>query len=240
MFGRYRIQRMVRKIVQLLDGRAKPPIDFGAFRRITPISRDFGFDRGQPIDRYYIEKFLLENSARIKGRILEIGDNTYTLRFGGTTVTSSDVFNCKADTPGTTISGCLTCCDLSIPDSSFDCIIITQTLQFIYDVRAVVQTLHRILKPGGCVLATMAGISQISRYDMDQWGECWRFTDFSAKRLFEEFFAPQDIITETYGNVLTSISFLHGLAAGELNPEDLDAVDPDYQMLISVCAQKPV
>ena len=238
MFGSYRIQRMIRKIVQLLDGNPKPPLDLGIFRRITPISRDFGFDRGQPIDRYYIEAFLAKHHAHIAGRVLEIGDNTYTRQFGGSAVTGSDVFNYKADTPGTTLSGDLASCENTIADNSFDCIILTQTLQFIYDVRSVAQTLHRILKPGGHVLVTMAGISQISRYDMDQWGECWRFTDFSAKRLFGEFFNAQDIAVKTYGNVLTSISFLHGLATHELNPEDLDAVDPDYQLLISVCARK--
>lgn len=238
MFGKYRIQRMVRKIVQLLDGKAKPPLDFGDFRRITPISREFGFDRGQPIDRYYIESFLHSNSSHINGNVLEIGDNTYTKQFGGDKVLTSDVFNFKEDTPGTTLSGCLTSCKEQIPDNSFDCVIFTQTLQFIYDIRQAAHTLHRILKPGGHLLATMAGISQISRFDMDQWGECWRFTNLSATKLFEEFFTPQNITVKTYGNVLTSISFLHGLATHELFPEDLDAVDPDYQMLISVRAQK--
>jgi hypothetical protein len=35
-----------------------PPIEFGSFRRLTPISRLWGSDRGQPIDRRYIETSL--------------------------------------------------------------------------------------------------------------------------------------------------------------------------------------
>jgi SAM-dependent methyltransferase len=238
MFGKYRLQRLVRKIVQLLDGKAVPPIDFGAFRRITPISRDFGYDRGQPIDRYYIEGFLRDNSAAIAGRVLEIGDDRYTRQFGGDKVTRSDVLNYQADIPGTTIRCDLASCREAIADNSFDCVIITQAIQMIYDVHAVARSLQRILKPGGCVLATTAGISQISRFDMDQWGEYWHFTDRSARRLFEEAFTPENVDVRTFGNVLASISFLHGLASRELFPEDLDAVDRDYQLIIAVRAKK--
>jgi SAM-dependent methyltransferase len=228
----------MRKLTQLLDGQAKPPVDFGVFRRITPISRDFGFDRGQPIDRYYIEKFLEEHQAHVRGRVLEIGEDTYTRRFGGDRVTASDIFHVKATCPGATLHGDLASRQGTIADDSFDCIIITQTLQFIYEIRAAVGNLHRILKPGGHVLATIAGISQISRFDMDQWGEYWRLTDLGARRLFEESFAPGDVAVRAYGNVLVSLAFLHGLAAQDVFPEDLEAVDPDYQMLISICAKK--
>jgi len=238
MFGKYRLQRLVRKIEQALDGKAAPPIDFGAFRRITPISRDFGYDRGQPIDRHYIEGFLLRNSADIRGDVLEIGDDRYTKQFGSERVTKSDILNYQRGAPGTTIHCDLSACQDVIADNSFDCVIITQTIQMIYDVHAVGRALYRILKPGGRVLATMAGISQISRYDMDQWGEYWHFTDLSARRLFEESFTPGNIDVATYGNVLASISFLHGLASRELFPEDLDAVDRDYQMIVAVRAQK--
>ena len=100
----------------------------------------------------------------------------------------------------------LTCAD-HIPSNSFDCFILTQTLQFIYDVRAALKTLHRILKPGGVVLATLAGISQIAN---DQWGDyqCWSFTALSARQLFEEAFLTENIKVETYGNVLAATAFL--------------------------------
>ena len=50
-----------------------------------------------------------------------------------------------------------------IPADAFDCIILTQTLHLIFDVRAAVATVRRILAPGGVVLATVPGISQVDR-----------------------------------------------------------------------------
>src|ERR1044071_606160 len=73
-----------------------PPVGsvgFGALRRLTPISREFGLDRGQPIDRYYVEDFLERNAADIRGRVLEVGDDRYTRKFGGGRVSRSDVLH---------------------------------------------------------------------------------------------------------------------------------------------------
>jgi SAM-dependent methyltransferase len=112
-------------------------------------------------------------------------------------------------------------------------------LQFIYDVRAAIRHLHRILKPSGVLLATFPGISQISRYDMDRWGDYWRFTTLSARRLLEEVFPPGNVTVRAYGNVLAAVAFLHGLSAEELRREELDYHDPDYELIITVRAVKP-
>jgi len=217
-----------------------PPVgwvQFGSLRRLQPVSRVFGFDRGQCIDRYYIENFLARYAQDIHGSVLEVANNAYTMRYGGARVTQSDVLHVKEDNPRATIVADLSSSN-SIPSNNFDCIIFTQTLQFIYDSRAAVLTLHRILKPGGVLLATMAGISQISRYDMDRWGDYWRFTSLSARRLFEKVFLPADVTVRSYGNVLTANAFLHGLATEELRQQELDYDDPDYELLITVRAVK--
>jgi ubiquinone/menaquinone biosynthesis C-methylase UbiE len=132
----------------------------------------------------------------------------------------------------------LTCAD-HIPSDTFDCILLTQTLQFIYDVRAALKTLYRILKPAGILLATFPGISQISRYDMERWGDHWRFTSLSSRRLFAEVFPSARVTVEAHGSVLTALAFLHGLAMEELRQEELDARDPDYEVVITVRAVKP-
>ncbi|MDR7543841.1 MAG: methyltransferase domain-containing protein [Armatimonadota bacterium] len=212
-------------------------VEFGGLRRTTPVSRAFGFDRGQPVDRFYIERFLAEHAADVRGRVLEIGDNAYTVRFGGTKVLHSDVLTADASSPGATLVGDLTRSD-GLPVAVYDCIIVTQTLQFIYDVHAAVRTLERLLKPGGVVLATLPGISQISRYDMDRWGEYWRFTSRSARRVFEEVFPAEAVVVRAYGNVLAATGFLHGVAAEELNEGELLVVDPDYELVICVRAEK--
>jgi SAM-dependent methyltransferase len=212
-------------------------VPFRKLRRVTPVSRIFGFDRGLPIDRYYIEGFLSANRSDIRGRVLEISENKYTGMFGDDRVRQSDVLHVCEGNPDATIITDLTSAS-AISSDSFDTVIITQTLHLIYELRPTIRTLHRILKPGGTVLATLPGISQISRYDMDRWGDCWRFTTFSARKLFEEVFTPADINIECYGNVLAANGFLHGLAVEDLRSEELEYKDHDYELLIGVRAVK--
>lgn len=208
-------------------------LNLGSLRRVEPISRNWGFDRGQPIDRYYIENFLALHADDIRGRVLEIKDDTYTRRYGGGRVTRSDVLDIVRDNPRATIVADLTSAD-QIPSDAFDCVILTQTLQYIYDVRAAVRTLHRILKAGGVLLATLPGISQTA----DQ-GWCWRFTSLSARRLFEESFPASILRIEAFGNVLAAVSFLRGLAVKELRQDELDHHDPEYAIAMAVRAVKP-
>ncbi|WP_460208282.1 glycosyltransferase [Scytonema sp. NUACC21] len=217
-----------------------PPVGmvkFGDLRRVTPLSRVFGFDRGLPIDRYYIEKFLATQADDIRGRVLEIGDNFYTRKFGGERVTKSDVLHVVEGNPDATIVGDLTNADL-IPSDTFDCLVLTQTLHLIYDVQSALKTIERILKPGGIALITFPGISQIC---IDEWKDywCWGFTHLSAQRLFEEVFPKTNLTLQIHGNVLAATAFLQGIAAQELRKEELDSCDPSYQVLITVRAMKP-
>jgi SAM-dependent methyltransferase len=233
------MQRWLRIRKQRFD--CRPPVGwvkFGSLRRIKPISIIFGFDRGLCIDRYYIEKFLSEHISDIKGHVLEIGDSAYTRKFGGDKVSKSDVLHVVDGNPNATIVADLTR-DGNVPANTFDCIIFTQTLPFIYDVKAAIRNLYRILKPRGVLLVTFSGISQISRYDMDRWGDYWRFTTLSARKVFGEVFSDNNIQVTSYGNVLVAVSFLHGLASEELRQEELDYHDPDYEVLITVRAVKP-
>lgn len=204
-------------------------------RRTTPVSRSFGFDRGKPIDRHYIEQFLADQSQLICGRVLEIGDSGYTRRFGQDRVLRSDVLHAVAGNSQATIVGDLAS-GAGIPRDAFDCIILTQTLPFIYDCRAAIRNVYAALNPGGAVLATMPCICQISRYDMDRWGDYWRFTDLSARKLFAEHFDESGIAVQTFGNVLTATAFLQGLATEDLTAAELAAHDPDYPMVVAVRA----
>ncbi len=209
----------------------------GSMRRLTPISSRFGFDRGLPIDRYYIEGFLKSSSRDIYGRVMEVGESTYTQRFGGKAVKRAEVLHAVAGNPEATLVGDLSS-GVGIPQSAFDCMILTQTLPFIFDLQGAVRNTYRALKPGGVVLATVPGISQISRYDMDRWGDFWRFTPMSAMRLFQQVFPRQDVSVHSYGNVLTAVAFLHGLAAQELRPGELAYNDQDYPVIITIRARK--
>jgi glycosyltransferase involved in cell wall biosynthesis len=214
------------------------PVRFGSLRRLSPVSSQFGWDRGGlPVDRYYIEGFLARYANDIGGRVLECRDDGYTRRFGGDRVTRADVLHPTADNPKATIVADLARPD-ELPAEAFDCIVLTQVLPFIPDVPAAVRTLHRMLRPGGVLLATMPGISQIVRYDMDRWGDYWRFTSLSARRLFECGFPDGDVRVEAHGNVLAATAFLQGISSAELRPAELDHRDPDYEVLITVRAVK--
>ena len=219
-----------------------PPIgaiDFGDLRRLKPFDKNFGYGRGLPVDRYYIEAFLTQHRLDIAGRVLEIAAPLYTRKFGDDRVTQSDVLDFDLHKPGVTIIADLTDAH-QIPSDTFDCIIITQTLQLIFEVKAAIQTCHRILKPGGILLATLPGCSQVVHPNiLEGWEDYWRFTDKAAQRIFAEVFPPEQILVQTFGNVMTVTAFLYGLAAGELSPETLDYHDPDYQVSIGVKAVKP-
>jgi len=221
-----------------LPGLAPRPVRFGSLRRLTPVSRKFGWDRGGlPVDRYYIERFLAQNARDIAGHVLEVRDDGYTRKFGGERVVRADVLHPVPGNPKATIVADLTQAE-QIPGDTFDCIVLTQVLPFIPDVQAAIRTLHRILRPGGVVLATMPGISQIVRYDMDRWGDYWRFTSLSARRLFECAFPQGEVRVESHGNVLVATAFLQGLSSRDLRSEELEYHDPDYEVLITVRATK--
>ena len=212
-------------------------VDFGDLRRTAPISRKFGVDRGLPVDRFYVERFLDAHAPEIRGQVLEIGEDVYTRRFGGARVTGNDVLHVQEGNPIATIVG-----DLAdaphIPDERFDAIILTQTLHLIFDPPAAVRTLHRILKPGGTLLVTVPGLTPVATKTL--WGPTWHysFTENSIRRLLAAQFDPADCEFETHGNVLVAVAFLHGLATEDLREDELNVVDPDYPVILTAVARK--
>lgn len=201
----------------------------------TPISNDFGLSRGTPIDRYYIESFLQENNTDIRGVVLEIAENAYTKQFNHG-VTSFEVLHVDESNRKATIIGDLTQPE-SLPEKMVDCFICTQTLNFVFDIRRAIGGCFRLLKDGGVFLGTVSGISQISRYDMNRWGDYWRFTDLSLKRLFAEYFREANIVVQTFGNVFAAKALLEGIAIEDIEDKSLLNVnDPDYQVTLGIRA----
>jgi SAM-dependent methyltransferase len=223
---------------EVLQPPAVGGVNFGDLRSVAPFSRHWGFDRGLPIDRYFIESFLQRCSVDIRGRVLEIGDATYTKRFGQGRVERSDVLHISGNSASATIVGDLADGE-NIPSNVFDCLVITQTLQFVYDFHAAMRTLYRALAPGGVLLLTVPGISQTTDKDWrDSW--FWTFTPLSVRRIAAEVFPEGDFTVEVFGNVLAATSFLYGLAAQELGREELAVQDSDYAVTIALRAVKPL
>jgi SAM-dependent methyltransferase len=219
-----------------VDWRSRRPLDLGDLRRVTPVDTNWGFERGTPIDRVYVERFIEANAADIRGRVLEVAAPDYTTRFGQG-VTAMDILMAEEGNPEATIVADLTDAP-HIPSDTFDCAIVTQTLQFVYDVRAALSTLHRILAPNGVLLATVPGLTKISPKEDATYGEWWHYTGRSARRLAEEAFGEGNVRVETYGNVLTASAFLYGLAESDLRQTDLDAKDPLFEVIVGLRAEK--
>lgn len=224
-------------------GRARALLGY----RTVPVSREYGFDRGLPVDRYYIEDFLRRFAGHpgyaegaLAGRVLEIGGRDYADRFVSPQREGEvhvDVLHADAANPEATIVGDVTAPGV-LPAGTFDCIICTQTLQVLWDVPAALQNLADALAPGGVLLATVPGISAAMTPDRDQWGDWWRFTSSSVRRLAEAAFPGGQVHVEAYGNVLTATSFLHGISVQELRPGELELRDPAYEVVIALRAVK--
>ena len=245
--------------------RLRGPLWLGPLRRVTPVSPNFGFERGTPVDRYYIAEFFDRHADRIRGRVLEVGERLYARERGAfsarqrkeppppvrSTVTSVDVLDLSESNPEATVVADLGAEDAGLPAGAFDCIICTQTLQFVYDVRAAIRNLHRALAPGGSLLMTVPGISQISAAEVivsptltaADYGEAdlldyWRLTPASAAALCAEEFGAHEVTVESYGNVLTAVALLHGLTVEDLRPGELAHGDPGYPVIVGICATK--
>jgi SAM-dependent methyltransferase len=217
--------------------RKRVTVNFPDMTRAVPVSTDFGWDRGTPIDRYYIENFFRKNAGLIRGRVLEVGGSSYSRRFSEGKAESFSVLNVAPDNNETTIVGDLA--DRSgLPANAFDCFICAQTFQYIFELRDAVEGAHHLLKPGGVLLSTVPGISQISRKDSERYGEYWRFTRDSIDRLFRPVFSG-GVEVSSFGNVLAATAFLQGVALEDLpDPALLEEADDYYQMIIAIVARK--
>jgi SAM-dependent methyltransferase len=210
------------------------PAWFGTLRRTTPLSSSWGYDRGTPIDRYYIEAFLREHRDDIRGRVLEVRDSAYTERFGHG-VTRRDVLDIDLANSRATIVADLAAAE-AVPADHFDCFVLTQTLQFIYNLQGALAHARRILAPGGALLATVPVISRIDGALAKS--DYWRFTDASCARLFGEGFGPGNVTVRSYGNVLAAMGFLAGVAYEELTPRELEHRDAYFPVIVGIRAVK--
>ena len=235
---RQRVGKLLRPLRPLKEPatRVLEPMRWGDLRRAEPKARGFA-RRGIPVDRFYIEAFLRGHAADIRGTTLEVASDAYVRRFGGRSVERSEVVSIQP-APGVTIVGDLTD-PRTLPPKTFDCVVLTQTLQFIYDVHAALRTLFAALKPRGVLLMTVPGISQISDYDDKLTGDYWRFTLRSVERLLRDHFGDGAIDVRSYGNVLAAVAFLHNIARQELKPAELKVNDPQYPLIVAARAVKP-
>jgi hypothetical protein len=213
----------------------RPRLGHLPFARLNPISRQFGYDRGQPIDRYFIERFLNESSALIRGDCLEVRDSSYTRQFGGNNVGRIDVLDISPDNAAATIHGDLRRLH-GVADDTYDCIILTQVLQYIDDLPSAVAETFRILKPGGTVLVTVPFMMPL---DDQHAVDFWRLTPNSASYLLGKHFPKDNIKIKSWGCLASSTAFWMGMAQEDLSRKHLARSDPKYSCTLSIRATKP-
>lgn len=210
-------------------------VRWGNLRRTAPFGLQWGAERGLPVDRRYIEDFLQLHAADIRGQALEIHGTEYIDRYGGGRVEQAHVLDINTGNARATVVG-----DLSqpgtLPEGGFDCFILTQTLQFIRDAGPAAANAYRCLAPGGVLLITVPTTSRLERgYD-----DFWRWTPRGLEELLADSLPTEAERTVTaYGNVLTAVAFLLGLAAQDLSAEEYAVRDPLYPMLVCARVRRP-
>ena len=226
-----RLPSAIRSLIGVGDSNYPPgTVRWGSLRRTTPFNRSWGYDRGTPIDRVYIEEFLARHATDVQGACLEVLNADYTYRFGGTRVTSTDVLDIDPSNTAATIVA-----DLGEPDSlpaeRFDCAILTQTLHLVPDMSAALANTWRALSPGGVLLLTAPALGRHEArksFHHDR----WRVTSTGLQWLLTGLSDARAEIT-TYGNVLSCTAFLYGLAAEELRPEELQVFDREFPLVVA-------
>jgi SAM-dependent methyltransferase len=158
----------------------------------------------------------------------------YTNRYGSQ-VTQAHVLDQDARNPLATLVSDITRI-AAVPDGTLDCCVITQTLQYVYDVAAAIGELHRVLRIGGVLLVTVPAMTRVD-HTVD-YRDYWRFTVDSCTRLVATRFGADHVTVESHGNVLASVAFLEGLAQEELTRPELDTNDPRFPLIITVRAVK--
>ena len=223
-----------KEATRFLHEATNPYVRWLATMPTNQMGRAFGGEFGTPIDRYYIERFLKLYSGHIHGDIMEVAESTYTYRFGSGIC---NAYKLHINGGEGCIKGNLETGE-GIQDSTVDCFICTQTLQFIYDIHSAVKNIYKLLRPGGTALITAHGISQIAMYSYRNWGEYWRFTEMSLRRLMEEAFDKDKITILRYGNMKTAMCFLYGLCQENLEEDDFEREDEMFQFVLgAVCVK---
>jgi SAM-dependent methyltransferase len=203
------------------------PVRWGTLRRTRPVSDDYGFDRGTPVDRVHLDRFFGTHASDIRGAVLEVGGPGFSERYGRD-VTSIDIVDIDPNNVAATIVGDLASAGV-LPNASFDCIVVPQTLQYVRDPGPTVRNLHEALRPDGVLLLTVPAAARVDPAAAAT--DAWRFTPVGLRTLLDQWCPEAEITVEGAGNVLTVTAFLQGISAEELRPEDFDVHDPAFPLL---------
>ena len=207
------------------------------FSRTQPLSDYAGRERGEPIDRRYIEAFLASCSPDVRGRCLEVKDDLYTSRYGGDRVTQRDILDINPVNSKATVIGDLRKLE-TVADNTYDCFLCTQTLQYIDDLAAAARECYRILKPGGVLLVTVPCLGKVEGIENNVSGNYWRFTTDAVRYIFSPAFGGDQLTLKSWGNALAGMAFWVGMSQEDLSGRKLDGHDPHFPCVVTCRAVK--
>jgi SAM-dependent methyltransferase len=234
------VRRVARRIVgpiatKLIRNRPGNRAAWGTLRRLEPFSDHYGWDRGTPVDRFYIDAFMADQRAAIRGDVLEIRDSHYTDRYAGADVTRH-VLDIDRDNRQATVVADL-CEPGSLAAAGYDAIVLTQTLHLLPDDETALANLWHALRPGGSLLLTAPCVSRIDNESPAY--DTWRFTPVGFERRLAAACPGAQIAVTGHGNVLIAVGFLMGLAQEEFERHELEHHDPRFPLLVSAVVRKP-
>jgi hypothetical protein len=213
--------------------RGLPIPRWGNLRRVTPLSACFGFERGTPIDRYYLDAFLRANRDDIHGDVLEIQSSGYTSRYGRNVRAAHTVdIDPRFEATFT--------CDLAhsdevIPTDAFDCFLLPNTLTVLRDLDGCLRQALRIVRPGGTILGSGAVLSQC----LPDGGDYWRLSAEGWREVTSRAWRGCEVAVASYGNCLAATAAIMGIAVEELTARELDAHDPQFPVFVGIRCRKP-
>ena len=210
---------------------------WGNLRRLQPFSDTFGFDRGTPIDRYYMHRFLAAEANAIRGDAGEIAAADYLQRFGGDRLRRVEVIDNDPGNPRATIVADLAEAD-SLSTDSFDCLVVMQTLQYLARPEIAVAGCLRALRPGGTLLLAVPALAPHDQREAET-SDHWRFWPAGVASMLRRVAPDLDHQVTGYGNLVASLAFLHGLCAEELKPAELLSHDPRFPIVVCARTDRP-
>jgi len=206
---------------------------WGNLRRVRPFSTQFGFDRGTPVDRYYLHQFLERHRELIRGDVLEIQTPAYTERYGAKLRVAHSVDIDPRHQP-------TYLCDLALAMIPFacawyECFLLPNTLCMLRDVEGCLREALRVIRPGGVILASTAAFVPLTPDVPDY----WHLSAAGWREMTARVWPGCETRVESHGNCLAAVAAMLGLAHEELDPSELEAEDWRYPVLITLSCRKP-
>jgi hypothetical protein len=218
-------------VVARCVSRGLPVPRWGNFRRLHPFSSAFGSERGTPVDRHYLHRFLQAHARDITGTVLEIQAPAYTQRFGHA-VSRHDTVDIEPSFSPTFL------CDLAaadvIPGDTYDCFLLPATLQGLRNLDACLRHALRVVRPGGVILASSASLVPL----MADVPDYWRMSAAGWLEVADRCWPGCEIDVRAHGNCLAATASMMGLAAEELTEAELDAHDERYPVVVTLACRK--